>query len=82
MLTAAAGGDVNSDPYDGHAVAADDIEEEGVWKSYDTFLENRLFSDGKPDGGDVMNCAFIVVETGIEDTTERYRKRYSFTYML
>jgi len=79
MLTAAAGGDVNSDPYDGHAIAADDIVEEGTWKSYDTLLDDpALWSDGKPDGLDVMNCAFIVVETGMEDTTERYREGYSF----
>ena len=81
MLTAAAGGDVNSDPFDGHAVAADDIAEEGTWKSYDTLLDDpALWSDGKPDGLDVMNCAFIVVETGMEDTTERYRKGYLLTY--
>ena len=81
MLTAAAGGDVNSDPYDGHAIAADDIVEEGTWKSYDTLLDDpALWSDGKPDGLDVMNCAFIVVETGMEDTTERYRNGYLFTF--
>ena len=80
MLTAAAGGDVNSDPYDGHAVAAEDIVEEGTWKSYETLLDDALWSDGKPDGLDAMNCAFIVVETGMEDTTERYRNGYSFTY--
>ena len=80
MLTAAAGGDVNSDPYDGHAIAAEDILEEGTWKSYETLLDAELWSDGKPDGADVMNCAFIVVETGMEDTSERYRKGYAIIF--
>ena len=73
MLTAASGGDNMNDPYDGHAVCAEDGLEEGTWKSYETALDAGIWSVGKPDGGDQMNCAFIVLETDVQDTTEKYR---------
>ena len=76
MLTAASGGDNMNDPYDGHAVCAEDGAEEGTWKSYETALDAGIWSVGKPDGGDAMNCAFIVLESddqNTQDSTEKYR---------
>ena len=73
MLTAASG---TEDPYDGHAVCAEDTAEEGTWKSYETSIDAGVWSLDKPDGGDAMNCAFIVLETddqGTQDSTEKYR---------
>ena len=73
MLTEAAGGDLLQDPYDGHAVCAEDTAEEGTWKSYEASLDAGVWSDGKPDGGEPMDCAHLVIEGTTDAATDRYR---------
>ena len=73
MLSEAAGGDVNQDPYDGHAVCAEDTAEEGTWKSYEVSLDAGVWSEGKPDGGEPMDCAMLVFEQANDVATDRYR---------
>ena len=73
MLTEAAGSDLLQDPYDMHAICAEDTAEEGTWKSYEASVDAGVWSDGKPDGGETMDCAHLVVEASTDAATDRYR---------
>ena len=77
MLSQAAGGDVNVDPYDGLAVCAEDTAEEGTWKSYEVDLDAGVWSADKPssvdNGGEALDCAMLVYEQANDVATDRYR---------
>lgn len=76
MLTLAAGPDASQDPYDLHAVCAEDSAVEGVWKSYEANVDINLWSADRNDGLTDTNCAKLVVEQGNDaDATanDRYR---------
>ena len=81
MLSEAAGGDVNVDPYDGLAVCAEDTAEEGTWKSYEVDLDAGVWSLDKPssidNNGEAMDCAHLVYEADNDVATDRYRNGYT-----
>ena len=72
-LSNAAGGDPLIDPYDTHAVCVEDSAVEGTWRSYETAIDINLWSAGRQDGGDTMDCAMVVAEQGNNVATDRYR---------
>ena len=68
-----AAGTADADPFDMHAVCVEDSAIEGTWKSYDVAIDPNLFSADRTDGGETMDCAHVVVETGNDAATDRYR---------
>ena len=64
-----------ADPYDMHAVCAEDSAVEGTWKSYDVAIDINLWAADKPTvtGAEDLDCSQLVIEAANDPATDRYK---------